>query len=60
MLVPLCTVNSVPSVLFTLKASHMNTHAGEVRQVLCVCVCVCECLFVFLSNFVNLTVESER
>ncbi|XP_068700517.1 mitochondrial coenzyme A diphosphatase NUDT8-like [Montipora capricornis] len=28
--VPFCLVNSVPSVLFTLRSSHLNSHRGEV------------------------------
>ncbi|KAF9217102.1 nudix (nucleoside diphosphate linked moiety X)-type motif 8 [Podila verticillata] len=30
-LMPLCTVKGVPSVLFTIRASHMRNHRGEVR-----------------------------
>ena len=29
--VPLCLVDSVPSVLFTLRSSQLNSHRGEVR-----------------------------
>ncbi|KJE97316.1 nudix hydrolase 3 [Capsaspora owczarzaki ATCC 30864] len=29
-LVPLCTVNGVPSVLFTVRASSLSSHSGEV------------------------------
>ncbi|KFH63265.1 hypothetical protein, variant [Podila verticillata NRRL 6337] len=29
-LMPLCTVKGVPSVLFTIRASHMRNHRGEV------------------------------
>lgn len=32
-LVPLCHVDGVPSILFTLRASHLNSHRGEVRWV---------------------------
>ena len=31
--VPFCLVNSVPSVLFTLRSSQLNSHKGEVRLV---------------------------
>jgi hypothetical protein len=30
-LVPLCRVDNVPSVLFTVKDSSLRTHAGETR-----------------------------
>ncbi|KAI8054667.1 NUDIX hydrolase domain-like protein [Syncephalis plumigaleata] len=29
-LVPLCMVDDIPSVLFTLRSSHLNTHRGEI------------------------------
>ena len=32
--VPFCVVNSVPSVLFTLRSNQLNKHRGEVRSVL--------------------------
>ncbi len=28
--VPLCTINGIPSVLFTLRSKHMSSHRGEV------------------------------
>ena len=31
--VPFCVVDSVPSVLFTLRSSQLNSHRGEVRSV---------------------------
>ncbi len=31
--VPFCNVNSVPSVLFTLRSNQLNKHRGEVRSV---------------------------
>lgn len=31
--VPFCLVNSVPSVLFTLRSNQLNKHRGEVRSV---------------------------
>ena len=31
--VPFCIVDSVPSVLFTLRSSQLNNHRGEVRSV---------------------------
>lgn len=31
--VPFCLVNSVPSLLFTLRSSQLNSHKGEVRLV---------------------------
>lgn len=30
-LVPLCQVAGVPSLLFTLRTSHLNSHQGEIR-----------------------------
>lgn len=32
--VPFCVVDSVPSVLFTLRSNQLNKHRGEVRSVL--------------------------
>ena len=32
--VPFCVVDSVPSVLFTLRSNKLNKHRGEVRSVL--------------------------
>lgn len=32
--VPFCTVDSIPSVLFTLRSSQLNSHRGEVRSAL--------------------------
>ena len=32
--VPFCIVDSVPSVLFTLRSNQLNKHRGEVRSVL--------------------------
>ena len=32
-LVPICTVNGEPSVLFTVRSSDLTHHKGEVRQV---------------------------
>ncbi|RKP14109.1 NUDIX hydrolase domain-like protein, partial [Piptocephalis cylindrospora] len=29
-LVPLCQVSGVPSILFTLRTSHLNSHRGEI------------------------------
>ena len=31
--VPFCLVDSVPSVLFTLRSNQLNKHRGEVRSV---------------------------
>ena len=32
--VPFCIVDSVPSVLFTLRSNQLNKHRGEVRSIL--------------------------
>jgi hypothetical protein len=32
-LLPTCTVKSVPSVLFTLRSTSLKSHAGEVRYI---------------------------
>ena len=36
-LVPICVVNMRPSLLFTVRARHLNSHAGEIRSVYFVC-----------------------
>ena len=30
-LVPICSVHRRPSLLFTVRARHLNSHAGEIR-----------------------------
>ena len=37
--VPFCLVDSVPSVLFTLRSSQLNSHRGEVRSVPVLVLC---------------------
>ena len=33
--IPLCLVDGVPSILFTLRSNHINSHRGEIRLVSC-------------------------
>ena len=45
-LVPICSIHNRPSILFTVRARHLNSHAGEIR-------------FVLIMPFFVLSVERE-